>query len=264
MLVAHRRSTLRLADRIVRGRRRPGRRRGHPRGAARRRRRCTARCSPGPATTLEADPIARRRRRPRSIASTASRRRPGRTSADGRRADGEPAAVRRRRRSAARRRRAAAGGGGWGMALAATPELLAGVDALPPADDDARGRRRPRQAAPTRASASRRFLRPLPAAARHRLRASSSLDTLLTLLGPLLVRRGIDQGVAPAIDRRRCGCVARRSSASRSSTGSVTWGYTRSPGAPPSGCSSRCASASSPTSSGCRSTTTTARWRAGS
>jgi len=92
------------------------------------------------------------------------------------------------------------GGGGHGaghmggLVLAATPELRAAVDALPPADDE------PavdvdRETQPDPAFTMRRFTRPY----RRPLALGLSMvvvDSLLSLAGPLLVRRGLDQGVA--------------------------------------------------------------------
>ena len=103
--------------------------------------------------------------------------------------------------------RAAGGGGGsrgraggvsggfiGGMSLTATPALLAAVDALPPAveqpDVDAS-----LVAADDTAFSLRRFVRPF----RRPLAIGLSLvmlDSLLTLAGPLLVSRGLDRGVA--------------------------------------------------------------------
>jgi ATP-binding cassette, subfamily B, bacterial len=84
-------------------------------------------------------------------------------------------------------------GGGAGMALAATPELLAAVDRLPAADDD------PRvdvdhESEPRGFFRLRDFVRPY----RGWLTAGFALvalDAVLMLLGPLMVRRGIDHGV---------------------------------------------------------------------
>ena len=90
--------------------------------------------------------------------------------------------------------RGVGGGPMGGMALAATPELLAALDRLPPADDD------PdvdvveaAKATPGRFRVLQ-FVRPW----RRMLIFGFvlvALDAVLTLLGPLLVRRGIDQGV---------------------------------------------------------------------
>ncbi|MFI5040934.1 MAG: ABC transporter ATP-binding protein, partial [Acidimicrobiales bacterium] len=93
------------------------------------------------------------------------------------------------------------GGGGpvGGMTLSATPELLAAVGALPPATDepdvDAR-----LLAGDDRAFTLRRFTAPF----RRPLALGLSLvilDTLLTLCGPLLVSQGLDRGVAAHSER---------------------------------------------------------------
>lgn len=90
----------------------------------------------------------------------------------------------------------AVGGGigfGGGIPLSATPELLAKLEALPPADDD------PEidvvaEAEPDDSFSLRRFLRPYsrPLSIGFGLVV---LDTLLVLTGPLLVRSGINNGV---------------------------------------------------------------------
>jgi ATP-binding cassette subfamily B protein len=85
-------------------------------------------------------------------------------------------------------------GGGMSAALAPTPELLAALDRLPPADADPRVD----VAAEARAGGDgfrlRRFVRPYRWALGLGL-ALVVVDTGLTLLGPFLVRRGIDHGV---------------------------------------------------------------------
>jgi ATP-binding cassette, subfamily B, bacterial len=87
------------------------------------------------------------------------------------------------------------GAGGWmgGVSLAATPELLAKVDALPPADAvphvDVAAESRPDPN-----FKFLRFIRPYRRALGFGL-GLVSLDAICTLLGPALVRRGIDQGV---------------------------------------------------------------------
>jgi ATP-binding cassette, subfamily B, bacterial len=87
-----------------------------------------------------------------------------------------------------------AGGGGWLGAMTATPELLARVEALPPVQDvpdvdvAAEARYDP-------AFSLRRFIRPY----RRPLAAGLVLvvlDALATLAGPLLIRNGLDKGVA--------------------------------------------------------------------
>jgi ATP-binding cassette subfamily B protein len=97
------------------------------------------------------------------------------------------------------------GGGGGGMgggraaALQITPELLAAVEALPPADDD------PEVDVAVEAQTHetfrlRRFLRPY----RKALLIGFGLivlDTLVMLAGPLLVQRGLNSGVEQASER---------------------------------------------------------------
>jgi ATP-binding cassette subfamily B protein len=86
------------------------------------------------------------------------------------------------------------GAAGGGMALAATPELLAALAALPPADDDPDVDVAKEAAADPGAFGLGRFVRPY----RRWLGLGLGLvvlDTVLTLLGPFLVRRGIDHGV---------------------------------------------------------------------
>lgn len=85
------------------------------------------------------------------------------------------------------------GGGGAMMALAATPELADALAKLPPAEDDPEvdvGR----EAAADESFRLRRFVRPY----RNWLVIGFllvGLDALLTLVGPLAVRTGVDEGV---------------------------------------------------------------------
>jgi ATP-binding cassette subfamily B protein len=89
------------------------------------------------------------------------------------------------------------GGGGWAAGLAATPELLASVAKLRPATD------RPDMAVDDARAADPRFkfsryLRPW----RRQLTVGLflvALDGLATLAGPLLIRHGIDAGVTPKV-----------------------------------------------------------------
>jgi ATP-binding cassette subfamily B protein len=90
------------------------------------------------------------------------------------------------------------GGGGWaggaGMALAPTPDLLAKVDRLPPTDDEPGVD----VAHETRAGEHFRlrvFLRPYRAALGLGI-LLVALDGVATLLGPALVKAGLDRGVA--------------------------------------------------------------------
>jgi ATP-binding cassette, subfamily B, bacterial len=88
---------------------------------------------------------------------------------------------------------AGARGVGGGLALAPTPELLAAVDALPPADDD------PEVDVAAEAAASEHFrLRPFLRPYRRPLLVGFALivvDSLLTLAGPFLVQQGLNEGV---------------------------------------------------------------------
>ncbi|MGZ8751352.1 MAG: ABC transporter transmembrane domain-containing protein, partial [Acidimicrobiia bacterium] len=84
-------------------------------------------------------------------------------------------------------------GGGGGIPLSATPDLLAKLDALPPADDDA-AIDVVAEAEADDSFSLRRFLHPY----RRPLSIGFGLvvlDTLLVLAGPLLVRSGINRGV---------------------------------------------------------------------
>ena len=93
-------------------------------------------------------------------------------------------------------RMGAPGGGGGaagGLALVATPELLEALDRLPPADADPNVDVA-REAAPDNRFNLRRFIRPYRGALVAGL-ALVVLSTVLTLVGPFLVRRGIDQGI---------------------------------------------------------------------
>jgi ATP-binding cassette, subfamily B, bacterial len=88
---------------------------------------------------------------------------------------------------------ASARGAGGGIALAPTPELLAAVDALPPADDE------PDVDVAAEAAGSEHFrLRPFLRPYRRPLLIGFGLiviDTLLTLAGPFLVQQGLNEGV---------------------------------------------------------------------
>ena len=123
-----------------------------------------------------------------------------------------------------RRRRRRWRGIGGAVGLAPTPELLAAVDTLPPADDDPEvdvDRRGGRE----RGLPPPRFLRPY----RRALLVGFGLvvvDTLLTLAGPFLVQQGLDNGVQHQMESA-CGSRRRCSSASPSLDWVVTWGYTR-------------------------------------
>ncbi len=89
---------------------------------------------------------------------------------------------------------AGAGGGVFGMNLAPTPELLDALDRLPPADDEPGVDVQAEATAdPGRFSLGallRRYQRPLLFGF-----GLVAVDTVVMLFGPLLIRRGIDQGV---------------------------------------------------------------------
>jgi ATP-binding cassette subfamily B protein len=92
--------------------------------------------------------------------------------------------------------RVGGGPGSWMGAMAATPELLAQVEALPPADDvpavDSA-----QEATHDPRFTLRRFVRPY----RKALLAGLSLvlvDAAATIAGPVLIRTGLDDGVAKA------------------------------------------------------------------
>jgi ATP-binding cassette subfamily B protein len=85
------------------------------------------------------------------------------------------------------------GGGGWGGSLAATPELLAALDKLPPADDEPQIDVA-REAAQTSSFSLRHFIAPY----RKWLGigfAFVAVDSAVMLLGPVSMQRGIDHGV---------------------------------------------------------------------
>ncbi|HZP30077.1 MAG TPA: ABC transporter ATP-binding protein [Acidimicrobiia bacterium] len=85
------------------------------------------------------------------------------------------------------------GGGNFGGLLSATPELLAAVDRLPPADAAARVDVEA-ESRPDDRFSLRRFLRPYRAPLAFGF-TLVVVDTLLTLAGPFLVRQGLLQGV---------------------------------------------------------------------
>ncbi|HEY2814089.1 MAG TPA: ABC transporter ATP-binding protein [Acidimicrobiales bacterium] len=94
----------------------------------------------------------------------------------------------------------AGGGGVIGMNLAPTPQLLAALDTLPPADDEPEVD----VAAEAAADPGRFSLRLLLRRYRRGLSLGLGLvvvDTFLVLLGPYLIRLGIDEGVAKADER---------------------------------------------------------------
>ena len=159
---------------------------------------------------------------PTTARSTASRPRRGVASTPTNcAANRSPAA----RRSATQMRMAGGGGGGggnWsaamGGALAPTPELLAQVDALPPADADPRSRRRRSRAGPRPTSGSSASSGATGAGCSLGL-VLVAVDAVCTLAGPMLVRYGIDHGVVDQSTQALFGPRRSCSSASRSSTG---------------------------------------------
>jgi ATP-binding cassette subfamily B protein len=111
------------------------------------------------------------------------------------------------------------------MALAATPELMAALDRLPPADDEPR--------VDVAAAAARTpgrfrvlaFVRPWRRALAFGF-VLVALDAVLTLMGPLLVRRGIDQGVDVG-DTTALWVASGLFLLAVLTDWVVTWGYTR-------------------------------------
>ncbi|MEZ5233491.1 MAG: ABC transporter ATP-binding protein [Acidimicrobiales bacterium] len=90
--------------------------------------------------------------------------------------------------------RGGGGGAGGAPALAATPALLAQLAALPPADDRSGVDPVAAAAEPAEPFCILRFVRPW----RRRWAAGVALvaaDAVLTVLGPVLIRHGIDEGV---------------------------------------------------------------------
>jgi ATP-binding cassette subfamily B protein len=128
------------------------------------------------------------------------------------------------RAAAARVARVGPGQNISGMALAATPELLATLATLPPADDEPHVD----DAAMAEPEEGRfgilRFIRPWMRWLAFGL-VLVAADALLTLLGPLLVRRGIDQGVDPH-DLGALWWASALFLATVLADWIVTWGYT--------------------------------------
>ncbi len=124
------------------------------------------------------------------------------------------------------RGRVGGGGGGFvgGISLTPTPELLAAVDALPPADDQPRVDAAQLAADDTQFRLSR-FVRPF----RRPLGIGLSLvvlDSLLTLAGPLLISQGLDKGVARGSEGALWAASAGFLAAALLDW-LVTWAYTR-------------------------------------
>jgi ATP-binding cassette subfamily B protein len=115
-------------------------------------------------------------------------------------------------------------GGGGGRVLAATPELESAIASLPPADDDPEvdvGR----EAAASESFRLRDFLGPYrrPLLVGFGLVA---LDALLMLLGPLFVRQGINEGVLEG-SQRAVFVAAFAYLATTFADWLLTWSYTR-------------------------------------
>jgi ATP-binding cassette subfamily B protein len=185
ILIAHRRSTLRLADRIVLvdgGRAAESGTHEELLASSARYRALLA----GPGDLVEGDPVAE----DDAVFTPALWERPD--EAEAARAFIAPTGPAVARTGLGGSGAAGRGMGG-GMALEPTPELIAAVAALPPADDD------PDIDIAAEAAASehfrlREFLRPY----RRALLIGFGLvvvDTLLTLAGPFLVQQGLNQGV---------------------------------------------------------------------
>lgn len=87
------------------------------------------------------------------------------------------------------------GGGPMGMALTATPQMMAALATLPPADDLPDVDTAAAAAADPPPFLVRRFVKPWMRWLLFGL-GLVVIDTILTLLGPALVRRGIDSGVS--------------------------------------------------------------------
>ncbi|HEY1281679.1 MAG TPA: ABC transporter ATP-binding protein, partial [Acidimicrobiales bacterium] len=118
------------------------------------------------------------------------------------------------------------GGGPWGIALSATPELLAAVDRLPPIDDDPHVDDAVAAEAPVPGVRFRilRFVRPWWRWLVLGL-ALVVADAVLTLLGPFFIRFGIDHGVS-AGDETALWLASAAFAVAVLLDWVVTWGYT--------------------------------------
>jgi ATP-binding cassette, subfamily B, bacterial len=155
------------------------------------------------------------------------------------------------------------GGGGFAGRLSAppTPELMAQIEALPPIID------RPsidleEQTRPQPDFSLRRLLAPR----RSQLVVASVLvgaNALAALAGPFLIRLGVDHGVTQD-DQRWLWLASSLYVASVIVSRALSWIAASSPAGSVRRCCCRCAFASSPTCSASASTSTTGRWRAGS
>ncbi|MEI8238472.1 MAG: ABC transporter ATP-binding protein, partial [Actinomycetota bacterium] len=94
----------------------------------------------------------------------------------------------------------APGGGGFGANLASTPQLLAALEKLPPADDEPNVDLAAAAAEPPEPFRVFRFVRPWQRWLELGL-LLVAIDAFLTVLGPILIRHGIEKGVTPGIER---------------------------------------------------------------
>ncbi len=158
---------------------------------------------------------------------------------------------------------AGGGGGRRGLGGPPTPELMAQIAKLPDANDKPDIDIEREMAPPVGTFNFWRYLRPY-----YRQLAFGAifvmLDALCGLVGPQIVSRTINVGIG----EMNLGALARisRRSTWRSTppTGGSCGGRSTSPVAPGSACSTGCGRRSSPTCSASGSTTTTARWAGGS
>jgi ATP-binding cassette, subfamily B, bacterial len=116
------------------------------------------------------------------------------------------------------------GGPTGGAALAATPELLAALDKLPPADDLPQVDEAEAARITPGQFLIRRFVRPWTKWLAFGFGLVMA-DALLSLLGPFFVRRGLDQGVA-AHDLSSLWFTTALFAVSVCIDWAVTWGYT--------------------------------------
>ena len=142
-----------------------------------------------------------------------------------------------------------------------TPELLAKVAALPPANDEPGVDQAFSRAADPHFTL-RRLLRPFAIALIAGL-ILDGLDAIASIALPWLMRGGIDHGIE-AKTFRVIILISMAALAIVWPTGSSTPSRPSSSAATASGCSTRSGSRSSPSSSGSAWTSTSARWPAGS
>ena len=157
-----------------------------------------------------------------------------------------------------------AGGGGMASALAATPELLAKLETLPPADDTPHVDAAAVAAETVGPFRILEYIRPVAELAGLRPRAGRARQRAHPARAAARAARASTQGVEGRRHHGRLGLERDLLRGRARSTGSSRGATRGSPAAPPSACSTACASRSSPTSSGCRSTTTTVSSTVGS